>query len=175
LYLRPGPRTASTVCAEKQIVAGPKTSRNPDGSIVRGGCLGLINCSAPLRGREHPATRLLDDAVVRDGWPIKARIYVCETGESMKVVDLAAAQEGRWRNTHITHSPAGSAFGRFGTPPARRLPILPAPAGAQLGTSPPPSTYLPSKHRTDGANVDRRLRVQEVWRVIYGCQIQLHH
>jgi hypothetical protein len=88
------------VCAEKQIVAGPKTSRNPDSSIVRGGYVGLINCSAPLRGREHPATRLLDDAVVRDGWPITARIYVCETGESMKVAELAAAQEGRWRNMY---------------------------------------------------------------------------
>ena len=102
MYLRPGPRTASTVCAEKQIVAGPKTSRNPDSSIVRGGYVGLINCSAPLRGREHPATRLQDDAVVRDGWPITARIYVCETGEPMKVVELAAAQEGRWRNIAIS-------------------------------------------------------------------------
>jgi hypothetical protein len=78
------------------------TSRNPDGSIVHAGCVGLINCSAPLLGREHPATWLLDDAVVRDGWPITARIYVCQTGESMKVVELAAAQEGRWRNIPIT-------------------------------------------------------------------------
>src|SRR5713101_744216 len=42
-----------------------------------------------------PAVQLLDDAVVRDGLADHWReSYVCETGKSMKAVDLAVSQKG---------------------------------------------------------------------------------
>src|ERR1019366_3105727 len=51
----------------------------------------------------HPTTTdLLDDAVVRDGSPDHCReSYVCETGKSMKAMELAVAQEDYYCNIPI--------------------------------------------------------------------------
>jgi hypothetical protein len=50
------------------------------------------------------AAELLDDAVVRDGltdhWRRKS--YVCETGKSMKGVELAVSEKNYWRKIAIT-------------------------------------------------------------------------
>src|SRR3984893_10714528 len=60
------------------------------------GVLGFID-------NTHAATaQLLDDAVMRDGLPDHWReSYVCETGKSMKAVELAVSQKG-WRKINIT-------------------------------------------------------------------------
>ena len=54
----------------------------------------------------HPTTaQLLDDAVVRNGVADHWRgSYVCETGKSMKAVELAVSQKGCLaKNRHVTH------------------------------------------------------------------------
>src|SRR5216683_591699 len=57
-----------------------------------------------LVNHTHPATtHLLNDAVVRDGLADHWReSYVCETGKSMKAVELAVSQKDCWRNIAIT-------------------------------------------------------------------------
>jgi len=58
--------------------------------------LGVIHVTHPA------ATQLLDNAVVRNGLADHWReSYVCETGKSMKAVELAVCQSSRWRNIPI--------------------------------------------------------------------------
>jgi hypothetical protein len=84
--------------AESLCVVGKIIGKELEGNVATElQVLGFVNYT------HAPATKLLDDAIVRDGLADHAQeCYGGSVDKSMKSVDLAASQEDYWRKIAIT-------------------------------------------------------------------------